>query len=144
MNVATRPCIAATSLTALFRRKARSAAVRAGACWRLISNCEFMNSWLAANVPRPTPAASCAGVGLGTHGVDHAQVVHVAPDAARRLRVALAQEELKLGPDYRRVTQLLEAGDGASHGSPRVGGRRVLAYGMQVGDAARHAFFPRH
>ena len=53
MNVATSPWIAATSLTAALSRNARSAASSAGAWRRLISYCEFMNSWLAAYVPRP-------------------------------------------------------------------------------------------
>ena len=54
MNVAISPCVAATSLTALLSRNARSAAVSAGAWRRLISYCEFMNSWLAANVCMPS------------------------------------------------------------------------------------------
>ena len=56
MNVATSPAWAATSLTADLSRNARSAAVSAGPWRRLISYCEFMNSWLEANVPIPMPA----------------------------------------------------------------------------------------
>ena len=72
MNVATSPLSAATSLTALLSRNARSAAVSASAWRRLISNWLFMNSWFIAKapspsadsdsvIPRTTPSGSACG-----------------------------------------------------------------------------------
>ena len=57
MKVATSPLSTATSLTADFSMKARSAAFSAGASRRLISYWLLLNSWLTAKVSIPRLAS---------------------------------------------------------------------------------------
>ena len=54
MKVARSPSRAAISFTAALSMNARSAASSAAECFTLISYCEFMNSWFAANASRPS------------------------------------------------------------------------------------------
>ena len=80
MNVATSPFGRRTSLTAAFRRNARSAAVSASAWRRLISYWLFMNSWFdreRLEAQRRQRLGACrarpAGIDLRADGVDHAR-----------------------------------------------------------------------
>ena len=103
MNVATRPSIAAISFTAALSMKARSAASSAAECFRLISYCEFMNSWFPAYAWSPSSSAQSRVLRLICRGSETAQavptrLVDVAVEPVRRVRSRRQRNHSSSGP----------------------------------------------
>ena len=131
---------------------ARSAASSAPECFTLISYCEFMNSWLAANASRPSSShqrsifrTTSRGSETDADGVDARELVLVAADAAVDGGVALDEEELELGSDDRVKAALGIRLDDATEQRARA--RRPVRRAVQrprLAEAPRHLGLPRN